>query len=331
MAPTVTLAGKQVGKVGLGLMQLTWTPSPVPDEQAFAAIKAATDAGATAWSSATFYGNPPGGQLDNLKLIRRFFDKYPEYKDKVVVVIKGGLAPSFAPTTDIATIRAELATVASILGDKPIDVYSPARLDPHADPVPFFAELAKLRDEGLFSAVGASEVSAKTLRKISEVIKPAVLEIEVSLWSYEQPIQDALAWAAETATPVFAYSPLGRGFLTRKWKSPADIPDGSFQKLIPRFQGEAFYDNLKLVDRLDEIAAQKGITTAQLAIAWVASLNPYTIPIPGTSDPERAVQNTEAGAIELSADDHKTIGAILDGFDLSGGRYPAMLESHLMV
>jgi pyridoxine 4-dehydrogenase len=107
------------------------------------------------------------------------------------------------------------------------------------------------------------------------VCKIAVIEIEVSLWSWEQEIRDVVAWSRETETPVFCYSPLGRGFITRTYQSPEDIPEGDFKKSSPRFQGEAFYENLKLVDQLDELAKQKGVSTPQLALAWIVALSPF--------------------------------------------------------
>jgi pyridoxine 4-dehydrogenase len=107
----------------------------------------------------------------------------------------------------------------------------------------------------------------------TQIIDVACLEIEVSLWSYEDDIQGALAAAAKHRIPVLAYSPLGRGFITRKFKTPEDIPEGSFQRHVPRFQGEAFYKNLELVDKLDEAAERKGVSTSALALAWVAGLN----------------------------------------------------------
>jgi pyridoxine 4-dehydrogenase len=84
-----------------------------------------------------------------------------------------------------------------------------------------------------------------------------------------------IAYCKENAIAVFAYSPLGRGFITRKWKTPEDIPEGSFQRTVPRFQGENFYYNLKLVDQLDELAAAKGVKTTQLALAWITQLSPH--------------------------------------------------------
>jgi pyridoxine 4-dehydrogenase len=170
--------------------------------------------------------------------------------------------------------RALLARAQALLG-VPIDVYLPARIVPSADPVAYFAPFDALRKEGHFTALGASEVQASTLASLSTVYTIAVAEIEISLWSWEQSIRDVVAWSTRTHTPVYAYSPLGRGFLTRTWKTPEDIPAGSFQAHSPRFQGENFYHNLALVDALDAIAARRGMSTAQLAIAWVCATGPY--------------------------------------------------------
>lgn len=184
----------------------------------------------------------------------------------------------FTHTPSLEANRALLKETQELLGaDVPISVYLPARLDlaqGKADPVKYMAPFDELRKEGLFGALGVSEVRVETLEKLATAYSLAVVEIEVSLWSYEQEIQDVIAWSTKTGTPVFAYSPLGRGFITRTYKTPEDIPEGSFQRYVPRFQGDAFYHNLKLVDQLDAIAAQRNLTTAQLAIAWVASRGP---------------------------------------------------------
>jgi pyridoxine 4-dehydrogenase len=186
-----------------------------------------------------------------------------------------GLFVKSTHTDSIDVNRKLLKKTQELLGDVPIDVYLPARILPGQDPVVYFAPFEALRKEGLFGALGASEVSATTLKRLSEAYIIAVAEIEVSLWSWEKEIQDVVAWSTATKTPVYAYSPLGRGFITRTFKTPEDIPAGSIQSHSPRFQGEAFYHNLELVDKLDEIAAKSGLTTAQLAIAWVCATGPY--------------------------------------------------------
>lgn len=311
-------------------MQFSWVPNPVPDEVAFECMLAALKAGSNTWSTATFYGMPPNPWA-NIELIGRFFKKYPEHIGKVQLVVKGGL-DNMMPTNDKEVNRALLKKTQELLGSNvPIDVYSPARLLPGQDPVEYLRPFDELRKEGLFGALGLSEVNANTCRAAAAHYEIATVEIEISLWNYDQPTRNVIEWSKETKVPIYGYSPLGRGFLTRKFKKPEDIPDGNFLKDIPRFQGEAFYHNLKLVDVLDEIAQEKGITTAQLAIAWVLALSPYNIPIPASTNPERVTQNVDAGNIKLSDDDLKRINEILAKFETKGDRYPKEQSGVLML
>jgi len=315
----LTIAGKPVGKIGYGLMQLTWSGNPPSEEVSLAAMKAAADAGANAWSTAGFYGNED--HLANIKLIAKFFEKYPEYLDKVVIVVKGGQTPEIHPYFDLDGYRNELKNIQSILGKKEIDCFSIARLFPGVDKETIFKGLKTLKDEGLFKEAAASELSAATLDLMQKHVPVACIEIEVSLWSYDQEIKDAIAWAEKHKVPTFCYSPLGRGFITRTYKSPEDIPANDFKKNLPRFQGSAFYDNLKLVDQLDALAEKKGLKTSQLALAWVCALSPYNIPIPGSSNPTRIKENVEAGSIKLTDEDLQGINDILAKFEVKGGRY----------
>ena len=194
-----------------------------------------------------------------------------------------------------------------------------------------------------------------------QIANVACLEIEVSLWSYEPTIRNAVEYCGKNNIPVLAYSPLGRGFLTRKYAKPEDIPADSFLAHIPRFQGEAFYKNLELVDKLDEIAKKKGTSTSQLALAWLTSLNDMVrgffrivrssrvlwtghltslgsrhetntqvIPIPGSSKASRVKDNTAAGNIDLSAEELKTINDTLEAAEIAGGRYPSQAEGALV-
>jgi pyridoxine 4-dehydrogenase len=210
-------------------------------------------------------------------------------------------------------------------------VYLPARIQPGADPVSFFRSFDTLRQEGLFSALGASEISAPTLERVTAAgIAIAVIEVEISLWSYAADVRAVVAWSTANRVPVYAYSPLGKGFLTRAWATPEDVPPTSFQAHCPRFQGENFYENVKLVDALERVAGRRGLSTAQLAIAWVSALGPYVVPIPGSKSAERAKQNTEAAGIELSPAEMEEIDEIMRKFPPSGSRYPAAHSSALM-
>lgn len=254
-----------------------------------------------------------------------------------------------------------------ILGDKEVDVYSLARL-PEGPVEDIFKGLDTLKKEGLFGEVGASEMSAASLEKAHKVSHPLLLisyftqnwqsvqitpiainEIEISLFSYDGSIRNAIEWHNTNKTPVFAYSPLGRGFITRTYKSPDDIPEGDFKKHLPRFQGKAFYENLKLVDKLDEIAARKGVKGSQVALAWILSLSDYvsdlsgfvisarllteilqTIPIPGSSNTKRVVENTQSINVTLTSEEKKEITDFLDAFEVQGTRYPAQAMAHLV-
>ncbi|TYJ52209.1 hypothetical protein B9479_007197 [Cryptococcus floricola] len=327
--PTTTVAGKTVGRVGFGLMQLTSNPKPPSQEASFAAMKAAVDAGSNLWSSASFYGNP-GDNFANIKLIAAFLAKYPEYKDKIVLVVKGGVDyTNLRPIADIDYWRNEIKQMQEILGDKKLDVFSLARL-PDAPVEEVFTNLKTLKDEGLFDSVAASELGAESLEIANKITPLAINEIEISLFSYDTSIRSAIAWHNKNKIPVFAYSPLGRGFFTRTYKSPEDIPEGDFARLFPRFQGKAFYENLKLVDKLDEIAGRKGVTGSQVALAWIVGLSDYTIPLPGSSNPERIAQNVSSASITLSPAETKEINDFLDTFEVQGTRYPEFLMGDLM-
>lgn len=280
-SPTTLVAGKTVGRLGYGLMGLSsWNllvdPVPFPQEDAFAAMKTAVDSGANCWSTATFYG-PPTDPTANLKLIRAFFDKYPEYISKVVLIVKGGMdvrSRSPAKGDDIEFFRNEIEQVKAILGDKELDVYSLARIGGTAVETTF-TNMAQLIKEGAVKAIGVSEMSAASLEKAHKICPISINEIEVSLFSYEPSIRDSVAWCTAHSVPILAYSPLGRGQLTRRYRSLEDIPAGDFRTMFPRFQGQAFYDNQKLVDQVEEIAKKKGVTAGQLSLAWVLAQSEF--------------------------------------------------------
>lgn len=118
-------------------------------------------------------------------------------------------------------------------------------------------------------------------------------------------------YCAEQKIPVFCYSPLGRGFISRKWKTPEDVPKGSFQARSPRFQGEAFYNNLKLVDQLDELAAKKGVMTTQLALAWITSLSPYVSLSASNREKRRQERGVELTFRTCPSPDHPTRAVLL--------------------
>ncbi|TFY76051.1 hypothetical protein EWM64_g7959 [Hericium alpestre] len=337
-----------VSKTGHGLMMMTWKPTPVPDEQAFEAIKAGLDSlppnTQMLLNSGEFYGMNP--RHANLELVSRFFEKYPEYRDKAFLSVKGGYKPdevkgAYRPDkleldTSPETTRLTVNVINEKLrGMKRMDLFEISRLAPEVYSVEDHMRVLKqLRDEGHFDHVGLSEVRAETIRKCNAVVPIAAVEIEVSPWSYSKETQEDIAVCKELAIPVVAYSPLGRGFLTGQVKRPEDFEPGDIRRNFSRYKVDAMAHNFALVDGLSAIAAKKGITPAQLSIAWVSARGPHVIPIPGSSHKKRTLENLAGGDLELTPEDLAEVDAVREAHPVQGGRYfdeVPVEKLHLMV
>lgn len=321
-----TASNITVGKVAHGLMMMTWTPEPVPDEQCFEAIKAGVDAlppGTKMFlNGGEFYGHNLA--TTNLEMISRFFEKYPEYVDKTFLSVKGGLKLGAVPLPDgsPANLRRSVELINEKLrGTKRLDLFQSARVDPNVPLEESIRALVELKNEGKLDHIGMSECSADSLRRGNAVHPIAAVEIEISPWAYEEETKKVIATAEELGVAVIAYSPLGRGFLTGQIKRPEDIPEGDFRRSLPRFQEDNFKHNFAIVDALTAIARSKNVTSAQLSIAWVASLGKHVIPLPGSSHAKRTRENCAAGDIELSTEDIAEINSVISAADVKGDRY----------
>ncbi|KAI0313922.1 aldo/keto reductase [Amylostereum chailletii] len=314
-----------VNKIAHGLMMMTWKPTPVPEEQAFAAIKAGIDTlppGTKMMLNAgQFYGQNASSL--GLDLVANFFEKYPDYADKAFLSVKGGMKP-YTMQLDVTPegLRRSVDFVLEKLrGKKKLDLFETARVDrsvPHEEQMKVLAGLVA---EGKFDFIGLSEVGAKTVREANAVTPIAAVEIEVSPWSYEPETKEVISTCAELGIPVVAYSPLGRGFLTGQVTKPEDFEEGDFRRHFTRFQAETMKQNFALVDALKSIAQKKGITPAQLAIAWVSSRGPHVIPLPGSSDAKRTSENLAAGDVVLTPEDLAEIEDVQKRFPVQGSRY----------
>ncbi|KAF8305542.1 aldo/keto reductase [Clavulina sp. PMI_390] len=331
MAPTtLDKAGVKLVRPAHGLMRLSFTP--VEDSVAFASIKASLDhAGPgekVVLNSADFYGfNPPTA---NLEMLSRFFTESPEYREKAFLVVKGAFGSNRQPALDPDSIRKSVTNIRSILGsNKTMDVFETARLDDKHSVEEVVASMKALQEEGLVDYIGLSEVGADTLRKACEVAPIVTLEIEVSPWSYDKNVQDAIAAAGELGVTVLAYAPIGRGFLTGNI-TPENLDAKSLMRMYPRFKDEAMIENKKIVDKISEIAGKKGITNAQLCIAWVASLGEHVIPLPGSSNVDRTMENFASDKITFTPEEKKEIDDAVASFQVVGERYPETQMAFVM-
>jgi len=325
-----TLVGKQVGSTGYGLMGLTWRPTVTPEEQGFRAMKTALEHGANFWNGGEFYGSP---ELNSLQYLNSYFVAYPEDADKVVLSIKGGLNEAYIVDGSEANVRRSVDNCLRILdGKKFLDIFECARVDPKTPIETTIAILAEYVKEGKIGGIGLSEVKAETIRRAHKVHPIASVEVELSLWSTDVLTNGVATTCAELGIPLVAYSPLGRGILTGQIKKPDDIPEGDFRRQMPRFSPENFPKNLELVAELEKLAARKGATPAQIALAWVRSQGersgfPTIISIPGATTAARVEENMTV--VSINDEDQAEINAILGKIVIVGKRYGREQEKFL--
>ncbi|KAK4033124.1 NADP-dependent oxidoreductase domain-containing protein [Parachaetomium inaequale] len=325
-----TIQGKQVGNVGFGLMGLTHPPGRLTDEEGFAAIKAALAAGCNYMNGGEFYGTP---EVNSLTLLNKYYQKYPEDRDKIVLNVKGCIFENMRPDGSPAAVKTSVENSVRMIGGKGrIDQFEPARKDAAVDIETTVAALQEQVAAGNIGGISLSEVSAATIRRAAKAAKIESVEVELSLWCTE-PLENGVAQAcAELDIPILAYSPLGRGMLTGQLKSFDDIPENDYRRAVPRFQPEVFETNLRLVREVEKLAARKGCTSGQVAIGWVLALSrrpdmPRIIPIPGASRPERVIEN--AVEVDLSEEDMVELERLTKEFAPEGDRYAAHSMANL--
>ncbi|KAF2667505.1 putative pyridoxal reductase [Microthyrium microscopicum] len=328
--PSIT--GKEVGPVGFGMMGLTLKPpgKTPSNDQSFAAMKAALANGANNWNGGEIYGPP---EANSLQLLNAYFTKYPEDADKVVISIKGGcnvggIMAGAKPNGTPENIKRSIDECLRVLdGKKFLDLFEAARVDPNVPVETTIAAIDEYVKAGKIGGIALSEVSAATIRKAAKVAKISAVEVEFSLWATDILENGVAAACAENDIPIIAYSPIGRGFLTGELQKPEDLAPDDLRRHFPRFQGEAFYENLKLVKEVEKIASAKRCTAGQVALAWIQAHSgakglPVIIPIPGASTDKRVNENSKSASIKLSDSEMTEIEDLLKNFKPTGGRYP---------
>ncbi|CAD6567890.1 MAG: Pyridoxine 4-dehydrogenase [Alectoria sarmentosa] len=318
-----TINGKPVGRTGYGMMNLTWRETPIPDEQAFAALKAALNSGANLWNGGELYGKP---HANSLHLLNRYFTKYPEDAEKVIISIKGSISSTkMGPDNSEKNIRRSIDECLKVLdGKKFLDLFEPARQDPNVPLEETMSAMAKYIKEGKLGGISLSEVTEDQIRKAEKLHKVAAVEVEMSLHSPDILNNGVAKTCAELNIPLIAYSPLGRGLLTATFSKPEDIDKGDIRHHLPRFQPGNMEKNAAMGLEVQKVAKAKGCTPGQVALAWVRSYSGREgfgtiIPIPGSTTEERAVEN--ATEVTLSDEELKEIEDIMKKTEVAGGRY----------
>jgi aryl-alcohol dehydrogenase-like predicted oxidoreductase len=317
--------GPAVSSLGLGCMGMSWAYGPTDDNQSIRVLHRYLELGGNFLDTAEIYG-----PFTNEELVGKFLREVP--RDGVVVATKFGFridpdGTRRGPDSSPANVRRAVEGSLKRLGLEVIDLYYQHRVDPHVPIEETVGAMADLVKTGKVRYLGLSEAGPETLRRASKVHPIAALQSEYSLWTRDVESNGVLAACRELGIAFVPYSPLGRGFLTGAIQKIEDLDASDWRRSnYPRFQEEAFEANLKLAAGLQALAAEKGITAAQLALAWVLAQGENMVPIPGTKRLRYLEDNMGALNVKLTDADLKKIAAKLAEFQIVGERYtPEMM------
>jgi aryl-alcohol dehydrogenase-like predicted oxidoreductase len=296
---TLGSPGLTVSAIGLGCMGMSEFYGPGDEDESIATIRRALELDVNFFDTSDMYGNGANEQLVGRAIADR--------RDDAVIATKFGIVRGDDPrqrTINGSPEYVKQACEASLrrLRTDHIDLYYQHRLDPQTPIEDTVGALAELVREGKVRHIGLSEAAPETIRRAHAVHPITAVQSELSLWEQTQ-LAEVVPTCRDLGIGFVAYSPLGRGFLTGRFKSPDDFADGDFRDMDPRMHGDNFERNLAIVRRVQEIAAANGITPAQLAIAWVLHLGDDIVPIPGTRRRERLEENVGAVEVRLTADE----------------------------
>ncbi|RYO93626.1 hypothetical protein DL764_007967 [Monosporascus ibericus] len=334
MAPPASLptkplgkTGRQVPALGFGMMGLSTAYGPFGnDEERLALLDRAWELGYTNWDTANSYG-------DGEVLIGKWFKLHPERRADIFLATKFGIkftvndkgewdiSANNSPEFFSECLEGSLQK----MGVDYVDLYYVHRLDPKVPVEKTMALMARAKKDGKIKAIGISECASSSIRRAYAVAPLDAVQVEYNPFQLDienETGTNLLSTCRELGITVFAYAPLGRGFLTGQIKSTDDFAPDDFRRVVPRFSPENFAKNLALVDRFKALADKKGCTPGQLALAWLEAQGEDIIPIPGTKKLKYMEENVGALKVHISKEEVQEIRDEVEKAEVAGHRNP---------